>query len=87
MSEAANAAYNVVTMIINIGSCKNVTAILCEVQGQAKERELSLVREVTSGQIGSASAAPSKWVVGRREIQTGDFSFAQACTKPPQLNF
>ena len=38
------------------------------------------MREAPSGQIGCAPAALSWWVGGRREIQTGDISYAQACT-------
>ena len=51
-----------------------------EVRGRAKERELSLVREVLSGLIGCASAALCLRAVEGREIQTGDISFARACT-------
>ena len=36
--------------------------------------------EVPSGPIGCVLAALSLWVVERREIQTADISFAQACT-------
>ena len=50
-----------------------------EVRGRAKERELSLVREVLSGLIGCASAALCLRAVEGREIQTGDISFARAC--------
>ena len=44
------------------------------VEGRAKERELSLVREVPSGLIGCASAALSLWAMEGKEIQTGDIS-------------
>ena len=46
------------------------------VQGRAKERELSLVREVPPGLVGCASAALSLWVAKKREIHTGSISFA-----------
>ena len=49
------------------------------VQGRAKERDLSLVREVPSEPIGCASAAVSQRVVEGKEIQTENIPFARAC--------
>ena len=51
-------------------------------QGRANERELSLVREVPSGLIGCALAALSKWMGGRREIQTGTFLLHESVQRP-----
>ena len=50
------------------------------VQGQAKEKELSLVRDVPLEPIGRGLAALSYWVLERRESQTRDISFARAFT-------
>ena len=57
-------------LLSNSVGCTAQESKLNAVQGRAKERELSFMRQVPSGLIGCPSAGLSYWVAEEREIQT-----------------